>query len=152
MLESRAIIYNSNTGEAELMKILRLTIDLIPTSIREFADVKGPFHVTVLLKTLIGRKKDIKPDRIDLLRVHHGLLESCLLLLTTLSERGPIFKQMLGSYSIFSYLMQILSEKNQPVKIMCKCLIICSSLCYGYKLNRELFGIANGVNTVVDLL
>jgi hypothetical protein len=133
-------------------QVLGLLVDLIPFNNRDFALENGPYFVVDLLKNLIAYQKTIDSDRFDLIRVHISLLETCLLLLTTLSERGPMFKKMLSSFDIFNHLFEILIEDSQTVKIWSKSLMICSSLCHGYKLNKGVFGKVGGVKAIISFL
>lgn len=133
-------------------QILVLLVDLIPFNVRDFAAENGPYFAVDLLKNLIVYQNLIDPNRVDLIRINIRLLETCLLLLAALSDRGPVFKKMLSSYDIFNHLLKILSEDSQSVKIWSKSLMICSSLCYGYKLNKDVFGKAGGVQIITSFL
>ena len=146
------LIWNSLQLSTLQIQILGLVTDLIPASYKEFSNIDGPSVIIKLLESLIQQMEKIDPARVDLKRVHNSLFESCLLALTTLSERGPIFKKAMGSNRIFEHLLKILEFRQQSIQVWSKALIICSSLCQGCNSNKQLFGEAGGVPIVVSYL
>ena len=100
-------IWNAMQQSMLQIQVLGLITDLVGEYIKDFTAINGPLTIVTLLDSLIQKSSLIEPSRMDLSRTHNSLIESCLLALTTLSERGPIFKKLLGSYDIFKHLLRM---------------------------------------------
>ena len=134
------------------ISVLGLLATLIPHTAKEFRSISGPLHLVNFLEYLIDFGSKIDQKRVDLMRIHVSLLRSTLLCILKLSEGGPVSKKILGQLNTFKSLLKILSEPNQDSLIWRKCLIICSSLCQGFKANRQIFGDSGGVPIVLPFL
>lgn len=131
---------------------LGLLTNLIPSTAKEFRNISGPQYLVEFFGYSIELGNKLDKKRLDLYRIHVSLMNSCLLSILTLSEGGPVSKKILGQLNIFKYLLAILGDKSQDPYIWKKCLIICSSLCQGFKANRQIFGDSGGVPVVIPFL
>ena len=141
----------SQKATLQILSISLLT-KLIPCTTKEFRSINGPRYLIKFLESLIDSGNSIDKKRVDLQRTHVSLMKTCLLSILTLSEGSPISKKNLGQLNVFKHLLKILSDKNQDPVIWKICLVISSSLCQGFKANRQLFGESGGVPIVIPFL
>ncbi|KAJ3254234.1 hypothetical protein HK103_007287 [Boothiomyces macroporosus] len=145
-------IYDHDHLSLIQISILGLICNLIPTVQKEFRMLDGPEILMSYLDKLIKDGKDFHSMRIDLVRVHVNLLDTCLLTILAFAEGGPTNKKILSSFSIFEKFLALLSRKTPSTEIWIKCLLCCSSLCQGYKANKQNFGEAGGVEVMIEFL
>ncbi|KAJ3274779.1 hypothetical protein HDV01_001982 [Terramyces sp. JEL0728] len=145
-------IYDQDHLSILQISVLALISNLVPTIHKEFRMLDGPEILMSYLDKLIAEGKDIPSKRIDQVRVHINLLETCLLTVLAFSEGGPTNKKILSSFSVFEKFLEILSRKTPSTEIWVKCLLCCSSLCQGYKVNKQHFGEAGGVELMIEFL
>jgi hypothetical protein len=145
-------IWNPSQLDTIRLSCLSLLSLLVTDSVKYFLSINGPIIIVDLLQHLINKAKTLDKDRIDLKRQSTALFESTLLLLSNLSERGPNLKKILGENGIFEKLLTIIGDDSHSLKNWSKALLICSSLCCGYRANKQLFGKAGGVLTILPLL
>lgn len=134
------------------ISVLGLLSSLIPNAAKEFRQINGPIHLIQFLENLIQQGSVLNSKRVDLIRVHISLLRFCLLSLLILSEGGPVSKKLLGQLNIFDHLLPILADRNQTPLVWKEALIMCSSLCQGYKANKQIFGETGGVTIIIPFL
>ncbi|KAJ3312747.1 hypothetical protein HDV04_002711 [Boothiomyces sp. JEL0838] len=145
-------IYDHDHLSLIQISILGLICNLVPTVQKEFRMLDGPEILMSYLDKLIKDGKDFHSMRIDLVRVHVNLLDTCLLTILAFAEGGPTNKKILSSFSIFEKFLALLSRKTPSTEIWIKCLLCCSSLCQGYKANKQNFGEAGGVEVMIEFL
>ncbi|KAJ3324999.1 hypothetical protein HDV06_005588 [Boothiomyces sp. JEL0866] len=147
-----ARIYDQDHLSVLQISILGLISNLIPTVHKEFRMLDGPEILMGYLDKLIEEGTDIQSKRVDLVRVHVNLLDTCLLTILAFAEGGPTNKKILSSFNIFHKFLALLSRKTPSTEIWIKCLLSCSSLCQGYKANKQNFGEAGGVELMIEFL
>ncbi|OAJ40742.1 hypothetical protein BDEG_24442 [Batrachochytrium dendrobatidis JEL423] len=133
-------------------QILGLLSSIVPRISREFRASDGYNHLKKFLDHTIHQGQLPTASRIDVAREHHTVLNSLLGVVLRLTEIGPTAKKTLASLNIFTNLLNLLDEPNQPIQIWCTSLMICSSLCQGYKANKTEFGDCEGVKKIIPFL
>ena len=123
---------------------------MIPSITKEFREIDGYAYVISFFESLVGLELD--PQRVDQVRRHTMILNSCLRVFLTLSELGPTSKKILSAHGIFTHLLALLSQPQQSSEIITTSMLICSSLCSGFKANKQVFGEANGVQILLPFL
>ncbi|KAH6587539.1 hypothetical protein BASA50_002951 [Batrachochytrium salamandrivorans] len=134
------------------IRALGLLSNLIPKISREFRLIDGYTGLVKFLEYIIQQECSSSSSHIDTSRERHRVLRALLGVVLNLTEVGPTAKKTLVSLNIFVYLLELLGESVQEINIRCMSLMICSSLCRGYRANKTVFGDYNGVKTVIPFL
>nr|KAJ3420520.1 hypothetical protein HK105_005580 [Polyrhizophydium stewartii] len=166
-------LWNDSQLRGLQVQILGLLSHLIPRISREFRIMDGYKDLMLFLDHTIEQGKLLEIARIDVAREYRGVLSAALGVLLSLTEVGPTSKKTLASLGIFNHLLSepdlcmsprhppresdkssadLLGEPVQPTSIWCMSFMICSSLCQGFKANKQVFGESQGVQKLIPFL
>ncbi|KAL2913810.1 hypothetical protein HK105_206689 [Polyrhizophydium stewartii] len=145
-------LWNDSQLRGLQVQILGLLSHLIPRISREFRIMDGYKDLMLFLDHTIEQGKLLEIARIDVAREYRGVLSAALGVLLSLTEVGPTSKKTLASLGIFNHLLNLLGEPVQPTSIWCMSFMICSSLCQGFKANKQVFGESQGVQKLIPFL
>ncbi|KAI8913594.1 armadillo-type protein [Gorgonomyces haynaldii] len=134
------------------IQILEFLSEIIPSITKEFREIDGYAYLIRYIDALIQNGKTLRRDHIDEVRTHDMLIQSCLRVFLTLTELGPNSKKILSASGIFNHLLALLSDQNQSTMVWVTSMLICSSLCQGFKANKHVFGDSGGVQVLIPFL